>query len=124
MKKCIFMRKTTQNSTLPQPVVNGGNVNVKCTRVMSVEVARFGMRELRSLIPDVCGCHVLRILAVVVYRIGDIYCLPVPAHRPFSFNNLGFSALEEVCSRNVRASGTLTFGYEGIFKNNKICNFL
>ena len=49
-------------------------------------------------------------------RIGDVCCLPAPAHQSFSFNSLGLSAPEEACSRNVRASGTLTFGYEGIFK--------
>ena len=43
-------------------------------------------------------------------------CLPAPAHQPFSFNNLGLSAPEKAGSRNVRASGTLKFGYEGIFK--------
>ena len=32
------------------------------------------------------------------------------------FKSLGLSAPEEACSRNVRASGTLKFGYEGIFK--------
>ena len=56
------------------------------------------------LIPDVCGCHVLRILAVAVCRIGDVCCLPAPAHQPFSFNSLGFSAPEIACSRNVHAS--------------------
>ena len=57
---------------------------------MSVEVARFGMRACANayLISDVCGCHVLRILAVVVCRIGDVCCLPAPAHHPFSFNSL------------------------------------
>ena len=40
----------------------------------------------------------------------------MPAHQPFSFNSLGLSAPEEACSGNVRASGTLKFGYEGIFK--------
>ena len=35
---------------------------------------------------------------------------------PFSFNSLGLSAPEEACSRNVRASRTLKFGCEGIFK--------
>ena len=40
----------------------------------------------------------LRILAVVVCRIGDVCCLPAPAHQPFSFNSLGFSASEEACS--------------------------
>ena len=85
---------------------------------MSVEVARFGMRKcaLTHLIPDVCGCHVLRILAVAVCRIGDVCCLPASAHQPFSFNSLGLSAPEEACSRNVRASGTLKFGYECMFK--------
>ena len=66
--------------------------------------------------PNACGCHVLRILAVAVCRIGDVYCLPAPAHLPFSFNSLGFSAPEDACYRNVRASGTHKFGYEGIFK--------
>ena len=42
--------------------------------------------------------------------------MPASAHQPFSFNSLGLSAPEEACSRNVRASGTLKFGYEGIFK--------
>ena len=72
-------------------------------------------REKTHLIPDVCGCHVLRILAVTVCRIGNGCCLPAPAHQPFSFNSLCHSAPEEACSRNVRASGTLKFGYEGIF---------
>ena len=49
-------------------------------------------------------------------RIGDVCCLPAHAHQPFSFTSLGLSAPEEACSRNVRASGTLKFGYEGIFK--------
>ena len=66
--------------------------------------------------PDVCDCHVLRILAVAVCRIVDVCCLPAPAHQPFLFNSLGLSAPEEACSRNVRASGTLKFGFEGIFK--------
>ena len=53
---------------------------------MSVEVALFGMRKSRRthLIPDVCSCHVLRILAVAVCKIGDVCCLPAPAHQPFS----------------------------------------
>ena len=34
----------------------------------------------------------------------------------FSSNSLGLGAPEEACSRNVRVSGTLKFGYEGIFK--------
>ena len=46
----------------------------------------------------------------------DWGCLPAPAHQPFSFNSLGLSVPEEACSRNVRASGTLNIGYEGIFK--------
>ena len=45
-----------------------------------------------------------------------VCCLPAPAPQPFLFNNLGLSAPEEACSRNVRASGTLKFGYEGILK--------
>ena len=66
---------------------------------------------------NVCDCHMLRILAVAVCRIGDICCLPASAHQPFSFNSLGLSAPEETGSRNVRASGIPKFGYEGMFKN-------
>ena len=86
--------------------------------VMSVEVARFGMRESRytHLIPDVCSCHALRILAVAVRKIGDVCCLSAPAHQPFSSNSLDLSAPEEAYSRNVRASGALKFWYEGVFK--------
>ena len=85
---------------------------------MSVEVDRFGIRKcaMAHLIPDVCGCHVLRTLAVAVCRIRDVCCLPAPTHQPFSFNSLGLSAPEEACSRNVRASCTLKFGHESIFK--------
>ena len=88
--------------------------------VMSVEVPRCGMRVSRCthLIPDVCSCHVLRILAVDVCRIGDACCLPAPAHQPFSSNSLDLSAPEEAYSRNVRASGTLKFGYEGVLRCN------
>ena len=41
---------------------------------MSVEVALFGVRESRRthLIPDVCSCHMLQILAVAVCKIGDV----------------------------------------------------
>ena len=55
------------------------------SRVMSVEMARFGMREfaITHFMPDVCGCHVLRILAVDACMIGDVCCLPAPAHQPF-----------------------------------------
>ena len=84
---------------------------------MSVEVARFGMRGICThLIPDVCSYHVLRILAVAVCKIGDVCCLPAPAHQIFSLNSLDLSAPEEAYSRNVRASGTLKFGYEGVLK--------
>ena len=85
---------------------------------MSVEVARFGAREcaVTHLMPDVCGYHVLRILAVAVCRIGDVCCFLAPAHQPFLFNNLDLRAPEEACRRNVRAPGTLKFGYEDIFK--------
>ena len=85
---------------------------------MSVEEPRFGMRVSRCthLIPDVCSCHVLRILAVGVYGIGDVCCLLAPAHQPFSSNSLYLSAPEEAYIRNVRASGTLKFGYEGVFR--------
>ena len=68
------------------------------------------------LISDVCSCHVLRILAVGVSKIEDVCCLPAPAHQPFSSNSLDRSAPEEAYSRNVRASGTLKIGYEGVFK--------
>ena len=90
---------------------------------MSGEVARFWMRKSRKmhLIPDVCSCHVLRNLAVAVCKIGDVCCLPAPAHQPFSSNSLGLSAPEEADSRNVCALGTLKLGYEGIFK---ICPFV
>ena len=36
--------------------------------------------SLTHLIPDVCGCHVLRILVVAVCRLGDVCCLPAPTH--------------------------------------------
>ena len=63
-----------------------------------------------------CSCHVLGILAAAVCKSGDVCCLPATAHQPFSSNSLSLSALEEACSRNVRALGTLKFGYEGIFR--------
>ena len=47
---------------------------------------------------------------------GDVSCLPAPAHQPFSSNSLDLSSSEEAYSRNVRASGTLKLGYEGVFK--------
>ena len=72
--------------------------------------------RISYLMPDVCVCHVLRILAVAVCGIGIVCCLPALAHQPFVFDSLGLSAPEEVCSRNVRASATLKFGYEGICK--------
>ena len=65
---------------------------------------------MTHLIPDVCGCHVLRILAVAVCRIRDVCCLPAPTHQPFSFNSLGLNAPEKAFSTNVRASGTLKLG--------------
>ena len=73
-------------------------------------------RSYTHLILDVCSCHVLRILAVDVCKIGDVCCLPAPAHQPFFSNSLDLSAPEEAYSRNVRASGTLKFGYGGVFK--------
>ena len=83
---------------------------------MPVEVVRFGMRVSRCahLLHDVCTYHVLQILAVDVCGIGDICCLPRPAHQPFSYS-LDLSASAKTYSRNVRALGTLKFGYEGIF---------
>ena len=42
----------------------------------------------------------------------------------FSSNSLDLSAPEEACSKNVRASGTLKFEYEGVFKIQIICKFL
>ena len=73
-------------------------------------------REYTHLMPDVCSRYVLRILAVAVCKIEDVYCLPAPAHQPFSFYSLDRSAPEEAHSRNVRASGSLKFGYKGVFK--------
>ena len=55
-------------------------------------------------------------LAVDLFRIGDVCCFPAPAHQPFSTNSLDLSAPEEAYSRNVCASGTLNFGYKGVFK--------
>ena len=49
-------------------------------------------------------------------KIGDVCCWPAPAHQPFSSKRLGPSATEEACSRNVRASGTLKIGFEGILR--------
>ena len=49
-------------------------------------------------------------------KIADVCCLPMPAHQPFSSNSLDLSAPEEAYSRNVCASGTLKFEYEGVFK--------
>ena len=58
----------------------------------------------------------LRILAVAVCKIEDVCCLPTPAHQPISSNSLGRCASKEAYSRNVRASGSLKFGYESVFK--------
>ena len=74
------------------------------------------MSRCTYLIPDACSCHVLRILAADVCRFGDICCLPAPAHQPVSSNSLDLSVPEEAYSRNVRGSGTLKVGYEGVFK--------
>ena len=70
---------------------------------MSVEVARFGMRVSRCthLIPGVCSCHMLRILAVDVCRIVDVCCLSAPAHQLFSSNSLDFSAPEELLKKLI-----------------------
>ena len=78
--------------------------------------------SLTYLIPDVCSCHVSRILAVDVCRIWDVCCLPAPAHQLFSSNSSDHSAPEEAYSRNVRVSGTIKFGYEGVFKIETCCN--
>ena len=43
-------------------------------------------------------------------KIGDVCCLPAPAHKPFSSNSMDLSAPEEANSRNVHASRTLKFG--------------
>ena len=84
---------------------------------MSVEVARFGMRGIWTLlIPDVCSCHVLRIVAVAVCKIGDVCFLPAPAHQSFSFNSLDITAPEKAYNRTIRASGTLKIGYEGVLR--------
>ena len=52
-------------------------------------------RDYTHLLSDVCSCNVLRILAVALCKIGDICCLPAPAHQPFSSNSLDLSAPEE-----------------------------
>ena len=54
-------------------------------------------------------------LALDVCRIWGVCCLLTPAHQPFSSNSLDLSAPEDAYSRNVRASGTLKFGYEDVF---------
>ena len=91
----------------------------------SCQLRRLGLgcvgRDYMHLILDVCSCLVLRILAVALCKIGDVCCLPAPVHQPFSSNNLDLSAPEEAYSRNVRASGTLKFGYESIFKHSNHC---
>ena len=46
-------------------------------------------------------------------KIGDVCCLPAPAHQPISFNSLDLSSPEEAYSRNEGALGT---GYEGVLK--------
>ena len=88
---------------------------------MSVEVAWFGMRASRQthLIPDVCSCHGLRILAVAVCKIVDHCCLPAPAHQPFSSNSLDLSAPEEAYSRTLRASGTLNLAVKVFLRLQK-----
>ena len=77
-------------------------------------------RETRISYLDVCSCHVLRIFGGCC-KIWDICCLsaPAPAHQPFSSISLDLSAPEEAYIRNERASGTLKFGYEDIFKLKK-----
>ena len=72
-------------------------------KVASLEIYIHILYKLQNLAVDVC-------------RIADVYCLPAPAHPPFSSNSLNLSVPEEAYSRNVRASGTLKFGYEGVFK--------
>ena len=71
-------------------------------------------RDYTHLIPDVCSCHALRILADAESGIWDVCYLPAPAPQPFSSNSLDFSAPDKAYSRNVRTSDTLRFGYEGI----------
>ena len=60
-------------------------------------------RVYTHLIPDACSCHVLRILAVAVCKIGDVCCLPAPAHQPFFSNKLDLSApeVEEAYSKKA-----------------------
>ena len=43
-------------------------------------------------------------------------CLLATAYQPFSSDSLDLSASEEAYSRNVRESGTVKFGFEGVFK--------
>ena len=49
-----------------------------------------------------------------VQGIGDVCCLPSPAHPPFASNCLGPGAPDDTYSKNVRASDTLNLGHEGI----------
>ena len=73
-------------------------------------------RDYTHLMPDVCSCNVLRILAVAVCKIGDVCSFPAPAYHPFSSNSLDLSAPKEAYSRNVPALTTLKFWFEGVFK--------
>ena len=74
-------------------------------------------RVYPHLIPDVCSCHVLWVLAIAVCKIGYVWCLPAPSHQPFSSNSLNLGASEEAYnSRNVGVLDTLKLGYEGVYK--------
>ena len=85
--------------------------------VMSVNVAWFGCVRLVGRISDLMSAAAICCgLLVDVCKIGDVCCLPTPAHQPFSSNSLDLSAPEEAYSRNARALSTLKFGYEDVFK--------
>ena len=84
--------------------------------VISVEVAWVWMRVSRCTHLMMSAAAMCCGLAVDVCKIGDVCCLPAPAHQLFSSNSLDLSTPEEAYSGNVRASGTLKYGYEGVFK--------
>ena len=55
-------------------------------------------------------------MGVFFSRFRPLYEIHHPEYQVFFSNSLDLSAPEEAYSRNVRASGTLKFGYESVFK--------
>ena len=84
--------------------------------VMSVEVARFGLRVYFQHASHAWCLQLSCVTDLGGWWVWNWGCLPAPAHQPLSSNSLDIRAPEEAYSRNVRASGTLKFGYEGVFK--------